>query len=373
MEWLEELSNKVNVALQYDSSDSGVLTSWVSACLISHSLARNLPLYSASASGKPTVEIAKIVEVAEKYGEKLFITEKKDEKRFSYVIASKHGILTFGNTSYDGERIAASLLTRSLEEIASFEENISKLLVEISEGEVYVITKGPKGPRLESIGIANNALERGNYEDHVIKAYDNIIKDLKNKKNPGGRLSIIDGPAGTGKTHIIRGIMNEAESCIFVIIPPENVVELSGPSLVPLLNETKQYVGRTDKKSIVIILEDADDILVPRGRDNMSAISALLNYTDGIFGSLFDLRVIATTNAKKMQIEKALLRAGRLSQQVTVGEISAQKATEIYHRLGGDKTFVFDTPQILADVYAKAKGVEPQEPRKEEGALGFKT
>ncbi len=369
MEWLEELSGKIS--MNYDSSDSGVMVSWISGCLIAHSVERGLPLYAASAGGKPTVELEKLLEIVCKYGEKFYVSEKTDDKRFSYILISKNGVLNISNNGYEGDKVSASILTRSKEEVAAFEADISKKLTEISEGEIYVITKGPKGPRLESIGVANSPLERGNYEDNVIKAYDYIIKDLKNKKNPGGRLSIIDGPAGTGKTHLIRGIMNETDACIFVIVQPEHVVELSGPSLVPLLNETKQFTAKSDKKSIVIILEDADDILVPRGRDNMSAISALLNYTAGIFGDLFDLRVIATTNAKKIDFEKALLRSGRLSRAVTVRELSAPKATEVYHRLGGDKTFTYEKPQTLADVYAHAKGVESQEPAEEE-TLGFK-
>jgi hypothetical protein len=53
---------------------------------------------------------------------------------------------------------------------------------------------------------------------------------------------------------------------------------------------------------ILFIIEDADDCLVPRGSGNVSTISSLLNYTDGIFGSMLDLRIIATTNAEKMEI-----------------------------------------------------------------------
>lgn len=369
MEWLEGLSEKVRLA--YDSGDVNVFGEWVAGSLLSHSLERNIPLYSEYAEGKPTIEMEKFLGAAKKFGSAGITYNRFGKNRFHYVILSKDGILTVLN-SFESGKISASIFTRNAEDLNFFRKNVAANLSEVSDGEVHVISKSAKGLRLEAIGFAHTPLERGNYDEEVLKAYDHIVKDLKSKK-PTGRLSIIDGPAGTGKTHLIRAIMGDVNECIFVFMPPESVLELSGPSLIPLLNETRGYTedGEKSTRSIAIVLEDADDILVPRGRDNMSAISALLNYTDGIFGALFDLRVIATTNAKKVEIEKALLRSGRLSRAITVGELSPEKATEVYRRITGDQKFSFDKPQILADVYARANGVEVAKDRKED-RLGFK-
>ncbi len=49
----------------------------------------------------------------------------------------------------------------------------------------------------------------------------------------------------------------------------------------------------------MLIVEDADECLVQRGSDNMSTIASVLNISDGILGSILDVRVLATTNAEK--------------------------------------------------------------------------
>ncbi len=369
MEWLEGIDGKVGLA--YDSGDVNVFGEWASGCLVAHSLERQIPLYSDNVSGKPTIEVSKLIELAKTFGQVGFTYSRHGKNNFHYIFLSKDGILTLMN-GFESGKVSVNVLTRTPKELEFFKEKLAPIFVDMPDGDVYVISRGPKGPRLESIGVAHIALERGNYEDNVVKSYDYIVKDLNNKKNPGGRLSIIDGQPGTGKTYLVRALMGEVPNAIFVIVPPESVMEISGPNLIPLLNETRAHSieGDRDRRSIVLILEDADDILVPRGRDNMSAISALLNYTAGIFGDLFDLRIIATTNAKKVELEKALLRSGRLSRAITVGELSAEKATQVYRRLTGNQTFILEKPQTLADVYALSKGIERQEDREEE-KLGF--
>lgn len=85
---------------------------------------------------------------------------------------------------------------------------------------------------------------------------------------------------------------------------------------------------------------------------------------------MLDLRIIATTNAEKMQFDDALLRPGRLCRHITVGEISADKAREIFFRLTGkDKKYLEKT--TLARVYADAQGQFEEAEIEKSAPVGF--
>src|SRR6202020_1235269 len=104
---------------------------------------------------------------------------------------------------------------------------------------------------------------------------------------------------------------------------------------------------------VVLIVEDADDCLVPRGTDNMSQIAALLNLSDGLVGSAFDIRRLATTTAKVTEVDSAILRPGRLCRRIEVPPLQPDHATDILRGLlGAEPRVVFRKPVTLAEVYA---------------------
>jgi hypothetical protein len=281
------------------------------------------------------------------------------------------GIVCASYNSTDKE-YSIEIVTLSREKVETFVTFGKKSLIEKKPGVVYTITKSSHGYGLTQIGAASMPLVRENYSPEVLKAFDHIVSDLLSK-TPTGRLSILDGPPGSGKTHLVRGILDAAKDCIFILIPPDFITDLSGPSLIPLMQETKEEQLNGENRSITIVIEDADNCIVPRDERNMSTISSLLNYTDGIFGTLFDLKVVATTNAKKVEIEPALLRAGRLSRQVTIGKLQPEIATSVYYRLTGDSNFGYTEAQILADIYAKAKGYDENRTSEAPRGMGFAT
>ena len=231
---------------------------------------------------------------------------------------------------------------------------------------------------LYPMGVVSSELERSNYTDDVLEKIDFVIKEL-NSKNPVGRMVLVDGPSGTGKSYLIRGILKQLKFGKCVLVPVSMLEALDKPTLIPLLmkNRSERSYTSDDEtkqtKPIILIIEDADDVLVPRAADNMSAISSLLNYTDGLFGSLFDIRIIATTNAQQMEIEKALLRPGRLLKRIHVDLLPPKKAEEIYFKLTG-KNKNFDKHMSLASIYSFSKGVEEIDEEAEEGhqsTIGF--
>ncbi len=205
-----------------------------------------------------------------------------------------------------------------------------KVVTPAKQGFIFAIMRYGQGLQLQRIGYAGTGLEKSNYSKKIISDYDYVVKDLRSPL-PSGRISIFDGPPGTGKTYLVRSILTAVPDALFVLVPPNMVSALGGPELLPMLLQNKESYRKSGPT--VFILEDADQCLVPRGPDNIDSISSILNLGDGIFGSLFDIRIVATTNAKKAEMDSAIMRAGRLSKRVEVGKLNYAEASEIFARL----------------------------------------
>lgn len=212
-------------------------------------------------------------------------------------------------------------------------------------GHIYAIVSQNGRLSLNSIGNAGVPLIRQNYSPKVLDNYDYVINDLQSV-SPSGRIVILEGEPGTGKTHLVRGMLLEIFNALFILVSPEMVTALGGPEFLPLL---LQYKHITDGP-IILILEDADKCLVTRGGDNINAIQSLLNLGDGILGSLLDIRIIATTNANKLEMEAAILRPGRLSRRLEVGALDKDTALGIIKHLLPENQEALKDPRLLAPV-----------------------
>ncbi len=226
-----------------------------------------------------------------------------------------------------------------------------------SQGSVYVMISGAQGPEFRAIGNGGEAIIRDNYSKEVLKSYDRIADTLV-AKVPPGRINILSGPPGTGKTYLIRGLINQVPHTKFAIVQASMVASLANPSMLPaLLN------FRSENQPIVFIIEDAEECLATRDAGNNSAVSALLNMGDGVLGSLIDLRIVATTNTAVQDLDPAIRRPGRLSTICEVGPLTANEAAVVFDRLtynekyGSGKIWDGWDPNArytIAEVYQKA-------------------
>lgn len=186
-----------------------------------------------------------------------------------------------------------------------------------------------------------------NYSTAVVDQYDNILKQLNAPGN--GKLLIMQGPPGTGKSSLIRGLLHDLkDESSFIFLPTNMLTQIVTPSFLPaLIRESKS------DKSIVLIIEDADDSLIERATDNLGVISTLLNMTSGLLGDSLNLRVIATTNMRKSDIDPALTRSGRLFDLMEFEALDSDQAKELYKSLGGKEEY--NGSGILADIYQSVR------------------
>ncbi len=218
------------------------------------------------------------------------------------------------------------------------------------KGYVFALTAGMGGYSLSRIGAAGTALERGNYTKQVLAQYDHVVADLK-AESPCGRLVIMSGIPGGGKTFIARALLAEVPNAAFVVVPPHLVKDLGSPELIPALVSAKNYGS---DGPIVLVLEDADKVLVNREAGDMAAISSLLNLGDGILGGVIDARILATTNASTLEMDPATRRAGRLCSYMAVNELEPDHAKQILKRLTA-KDLSVNKRVSLAQVYYAAR------------------
>jgi hypothetical protein len=223
---------------------------------------------------------------------------------------------------------------------------------------------------LTTVGKITNQLNTDNYSSKVIDSYRHVLSCL-NTKDPCGRLSLISGPPGTGKSYIIRAMIAQNDSS-FVVVPANLVGALSGPEILPVLLQNKEE--NDNENSTVLIIEDADACLVSRKKGSDSGkVSDLLNMGDGLIGQLADIRIVATTNAERVELDEAITRPGRMCKHIHIGLLNPEEANKAYLKLIGEneKGRDFNKGTSLAEVYRVARDVgwkpDPDPGKKESG------
>lgn len=251
-----------------------------------------------------------------------------------------------GTPVCDGVHVYIHTLRK--EDIETVDEICSAELEERPEaGVVEVLVREGLCVTTRTLGKVTKPLIRDNYAPHAVKQIDALLGNLESK-SPTGRLTIINGEPGTGKTHLLQGLLHELEGVTAWFVPPALLADLAGPQLLGVL------LGRDTSQPLLMLLEDGDTCLISRGSDNMSSIQALLNIADGFIGQMLNIHVVVTTNARTLDIDRALLRPGRLHQQINIEILDPRHAEQIFERLTGRHKGYGCDAVPLAQVYKDA-------------------
>lgn len=196
---------------------------------------------------------------------------------------------------------------------------------------VNVIIQTPNGFQIQTAGEVTHKFDPENYEPPIVNLYQKVCETVRTKNFEKGRLWLMHGKPGTGKTYLIRGLINEVgRDATFLMIPPDLILQVGSPGMISVF---LNHASNSDGKPLVIILEDADKALAPRDGSNISFIQSILNLTAGILGDALNVAILATTNVDKVDIEPALIRSGRLAEIAEFGDLSKEKAEQIYVNL----------------------------------------
>jgi broad-specificity NMP kinase len=174
-----------------------------------------------------------------------------------------------------------------------------------------------------------------NYNEDFEEVNELIVNKLSKDNSKG--LVLLYGEPGTGKTTYIRHLINKLNKNV-IYLPPNMTDSISSPHLIKFL---------VDVSNSILVIEDAENILMKRSGYSSQAISNLLNLTDGLLSDCLNIQIVATFNTSILNIDKALLRKGRLIAQYEFKKLSNDRARKLAEKL---KVEVVDS-FTLADIY----------------------
>ncbi len=197
-----------------------------------------------------------------------------------------------------------------------------------------------------------------NYGTGFNKTYEKLKGILDSDRSS---LILMHGAPGSGKSTLLKHLSSVVDR-EWIFIPTGIADQLASPDFISLL---------MDKKGAVLILEDAEGAVQARGseRVNETAVSSLLNISDGILGSILSISILVTYNCEKQFIDPALLRKGRLSLDLTLGPLNIEDSKRLAKHLG--KEVEVTKPMTIAEIYGSDvdTGYVPSEPKQ----VGFHT
>lgn len=247
--------------------------------------------------------------------------------------------------------------------VAFFEKFKSILTVEKPENSpdyVHIFEKTAEGKLKLSpykVDSFNIDIEK-HYNPDFSKINENIIEWCGNFKQKNNRLVLFHGPPGNGKTNYIKYLMTKNKKVRKIYIPPYYVSAMTDPGF---FNFIKNYANS------ILIIEDAEKILLSRETDaENSAMSVILNLTDGILGDVLNFKIIGTFNVDEKKIDPALKRKGRLHLKYNFNFLSEDRTRNLYKELYGKEPP--ERNMCLADIFnAEDNG----EVKKVERSIGF--
>jgi len=176
-----------------------------------------------------------------------------------------------------------------------------------------------------------------NYNDDFIEI-DKIVKARLNKPKDKG-IVLLHGLPGTGKTNYVRHLLTSVKKKM-IYLPPDLAYEIGSPGFLTFL---------TDNADSVLIVEDAENVIMERSGGSNGAMSNLLNLCDGLLSDCLNIQIVCTFNTDISKIDQALMRKGRLIAMYEFKKLKISKAQRLSDSLGFSS--LIKTEMSLSEIY----------------------
>jgi hypothetical protein len=104
-----------------------------------------------------------------------------------------------------------------------------------------------------------------------------------------------------------------------------------------------------DYPNSILIIEDAENIIMDRQITGSSAVSNLLNISDGLLGDCLNTQIICTFNMPISKIDPALMRKGRLIAKYYFGKLSVIKGQYLSDKMKLNQNIT--EPMTIAEIF----------------------
>jgi tRNA uridine 5-carbamoylmethylation protein Kti12 len=203
--------------------------------------------------------------------------------------------------------------------------------------EINLIVEECGSMELKAMEIKRTKLDLRLFYEDDFAAVDEVIRTRLNKKDDKG-IVLLHGLPGTGKTTYLRHLIGKIKKKV-LFLSPAVARDLTNPGFIDLL---------IDNPNTVVVIEDAENIITDRKISGGSAVSNLLNISDGLLADFLNVQLICTFNSSLTMVDSALMRKGRLIAKYEFGKLSVGKAQKLSHHLGFDS--IICKPMTVAEI-----------------------
>lgn len=209
---------------------------------------------------------------------------------------------------------------------------------------------------MKPMEIKRSALNLELFYEDDFKVIDETIRKRLNNKNDKG-IVLLHGLPGTGKTTYLRYLIGRIKKRVLFLAP--NIANnLMNPGFIEIL---------INNPNSVIVIEDAENIIMDRRSGNDSSVSNLLNISDGLLADFLNVQLICTFNSSLTLVDSALMRKGRLIAKYEFGKLSVAKAQNLSDHFGYNA--IIQMPMTVAEI---SNQHEQNFETKQFQAIGFK-
>lgn len=145
------------------------------------------------------------------------------------------------------------------------------------------------------------------------------------------------------------------------------VVSLKSCSIAGNLTDPDFIDLLIDNPNSVVVIEDAENVIMDRRSNPHSSVVNLLNISDGLLADFLNVQLVCTFNSSVALIDNALMRKGRLIARYEFGKLRVNKAQALSNHLGNN--LIVKQPMTIAEI-TNPNEVGSQKPPVE--AIGFR-
>lgn len=222
--------------------------------------------------------------------------------------------------------------------------------------EMSIISSNARGLVLKKRPLKQTSLDLEMFYNDDFIEVDKMIRERLEKANDKG-IVLLHGLPGTGKTTYLRHLIGSLKKKV-MFVSPSVAENLMRPDFIDLL---------IDNPNSILVIEDAENIIMDRRYSSFSSVSNLLNISDGLLSDCLNVQIICTFNNPISLVDPALLRKGRLIARYEFDKLSVEKVQQLSDHLGFDATIM--EPMTLAEV---SRQNERPEPLRKIEVIGFR-